>query len=170
MRRAKISWRMPRKCPHSVRVSRAAPRVPAHGMRHLRRWLPPPLPALMLVPHFLRMPLLKQTPAAAMVADALDAASRSRGTAPRAVSEYAAAGNTARVDKSVDINALDAQGHTALMLAIRRDDSAAVDTLLAQGADAAMKDADGTTPLQAATLRGQPAIIRSLQKALRTKR
>jgi len=63
-----------------------------------------------------------------------------------------------------DINARDATGRTALMLAILHGQTDAVSALLAYGADPNAADTHGTTPLQAARATGRPAIIAALQR------
>ena len=64
-----------------------------------------------------------------------------------------------------DIDARDANGRTALMLAVLRGEARAVDMLLASGADPNAADGSGTTPLQAAVAGNQPAIAAALQRA-----
>ncbi len=64
-----------------------------------------------------------------------------------------------------DIDARDENGRTALMLAVLRGESRAVDMLLASGADPNAADGRGTTPLQAAIAGNQPAIVAALQRA-----
>jgi ankyrin repeat protein len=63
------------------------------------------------------------------------------------------------------IDARDENGRTALMLAVLRGESRAVDMLLASGADPNAADGGGTTPLQAAIAGNQPAIVAALQRA-----
>jgi hypothetical protein len=72
---------------------------------------------------------------------------------------------TARLDAPHDIDARDARGRTALMLAILHGHASAVEVLLARGADPNAADTRGTTPLQSAVAGGQPAIISLLQHA-----
>jgi hypothetical protein len=62
-------------------------------------------------------------------------------------------------------DARDADGRTALMLAVLRGQSDAVDVLLANGADPNAADAHGTTPLQAAVAGHQPDIAAALERA-----
>jgi Ankyrin repeats (3 copies) len=62
-------------------------------------------------------------------------------------------------------DARDADGRTALMLAVLRGQSHAVDVLLANGADPNAADAHGTTPLQAAVAGHQPNIAAALERA-----
>jgi ankyrin repeat protein len=62
-------------------------------------------------------------------------------------------------------DARDAEGRTALMLAVLRGQSHAVEVLLANGADPNAADARGTTPLQAALAGHQQAIAATLQRA-----
>jgi hypothetical protein len=63
------------------------------------------------------------------------------------------------------IDARDDAGRTALMLATLRGQSAAVEVLLASGADPNAADTHGTTPLQAAVAGIQPAIAAALRRA-----
>jgi hypothetical protein len=63
------------------------------------------------------------------------------------------------------IDARDASGRTALMLATLHGRTEAVDVLLSAGADPNAADARGTTPLQAALARDQPAIAAALRRA-----
>jgi hypothetical protein len=62
-------------------------------------------------------------------------------------------------------DARDAEGRTALMLAVLRGQSQAVEVLLANGADPNAADARGTTPLQAALAGHQQTIAATLQRA-----
>lgn len=75
------------------------------------------------------------------------------------------AGLQALLDERVDIDARDAGGRTALMLATLHGRADAVDALLAHGADPNAADAQGTTPLQAAEAGDQPAIVAALRRA-----
>lgn len=65
----------------------------------------------------------------------------------------------------IDVDARDASGRTALMLAILQGHENAVDALLAAGADPNAADATGTSPLQAATASHRPAIVAALRRA-----
>ncbi len=67
--------------------------------------------------------------------------------------------------RQLAIDARDENGRTALMLAVLRGESRAVDMLLASGADPNAADGRGTTPLQAAVAGNQPAIVAALQRA-----
>jgi hypothetical protein len=67
-------------------------------------------------------------------------------------------------EKQADIAARDSAGRTALMLATLHGEADAVDALLAYGADPNAADADGTTPLQAATAGDRPAIAAALRR------
>jgi ankyrin repeat protein len=64
-----------------------------------------------------------------------------------------------------DIDARDAGGRTALMLAVLRDQREAVDLLLAAGADPNAADASGTKPLQAALAGAHAAIAVALEQS-----
>ena len=61
-----------------------------------------------------------------------------------------------------DLNARDALGRTALMLATLNGQADAVAALLAYGADPRLADAQGVTPLQAARAAGATAIVATL--------
>jgi hypothetical protein len=56
----------------------------------------------------------------------------------------------------------DAQGRTALALAVLRSDSRSVSLLLAHGADRHLPDRQGQTPLDAAIRLGDPAVLKAL--------
>ncbi len=62
-----------------------------------------------------------------------------------------------------DLNARDALGRTALMLAILNGHTDAVAVLLASGADPRVADAQGVTPLQAARAARATAIVAALE-------
>ncbi len=69
------------------------------------------------------------------------------------------------LEAAIDIDARDAAGRTALMLATLHGQTRAVDALLASGADPNAADAHGATPLQAALAGNEPAIIAALRRA-----
>jgi hypothetical protein len=71
----------------------------------------------------------------------------------------------ALLDKQPVIDARDAGGRTALMLATLHGRTEAVEALLSAGADPNVADAHGTTPLQAAVAGDQPAIAAALRRA-----
>ena len=71
----------------------------------------------------------------------------------------------ALLERQPAIDARDAGGRTALMLATLRGRAEAVDVLLSAGADPNVADARGTTPLQAALAGQQPAIAEALRRA-----
>jgi hypothetical protein len=65
----------------------------------------------------------------------------------------------------VPVDAPDARGRTALMLAALHGQAESIDVLLAHGADPNAADANGTTPLQAALTADQTAIVAALRRA-----
>jgi hypothetical protein len=71
----------------------------------------------------------------------------------------------ALLGKRPAIDARDAGGRTALMLATLHGRTEAVEALLTAGADPNAADAHGTTPLQAALAGDQPAIADALRRA-----
>jgi hypothetical protein len=71
----------------------------------------------------------------------------------------------ALLDKQTQVDARDAGGRTALMLATLQGQGEAVDVLLAHGADPNAADSQGTTPLQAANAGGRQSIATALQRA-----
>ena len=71
----------------------------------------------------------------------------------------------ALLDKQPAVDARDANGRTALMLATLQGRAKAVDMLLSAGADPNAADARGTTPLQAALAGNQSAIAAALRSA-----
>jgi ankyrin repeat protein len=66
---------------------------------------------------------------------------------------------------NVDVNALDAKGHRALILAIAYGHVDIVRVLLAHGANPNLPDAHGTTPLAAAHARGNFEILKALERS-----
>jgi ankyrin repeat protein len=81
----------------------------------------------------------------------------------------AAAGDLAAVNallgSSLDVNARDRSGRTALMLAILNGHADVVEALLARGADLNAVDSSGVRPLQMARAKGNAEIIDSLLRA-----
>ncbi len=71
----------------------------------------------------------------------------------------------ALLDKQTQVDARDAGGRTALMLATLQGQGEAVDVLLAHGADPNAADSQGTTPLHAANAAGRQSIATALQRA-----
>jgi hypothetical protein len=71
----------------------------------------------------------------------------------------------AALERQPVIDARDADGRTALMLAVLRGHGEAVDLLLAAGADPNATDAGDVTPLQAALDAGQTDIAASLRRS-----
>jgi uncharacterized protein len=66
---------------------------------------------------------------------------------------------------NVDVNALDAKGHRALILAIEYGHVEIVRTLLAHGANPKLADTHGATPQSAAHARGNFEILALLQRS-----
>ncbi len=64
-----------------------------------------------------------------------------------------------------NIDARDASGRTALMLAVLQGQKEAVNTLLAAGADPNAADTSGTTPLQVALANSRSAIAAALEQS-----
>jgi ankyrin repeat protein len=65
---------------------------------------------------------------------------------------------------NVDVNALDANGQTALILAIQHNHVDIVRALLTHGANPNTADSRGFTPLRAARTRGNLAILAALER------
>jgi ankyrin repeat protein len=90
------------------------------------------------------------------------------GADPDALRQAAAGGNLtalgAQLANASDIDARDAEGRTALMLATLNGRTDAVTFLLAHGADPRAADAHGTTPLQAAIAADEREIIAALKR------
>jgi len=86
---------------------------------------------------------------------------------PDALCEAAESGNMrdlkAALATNVDVNARDADGHTALILAIQHDHAAVVRELMVHGADPKIADSQGNTPSKAARIRGNSAILLALK-------
>jgi hypothetical protein len=113
-------------------------------------------------------PVARQRMAGSSAATSIATAARA-GVSPAAAFRHAAevgdlAALAALAEKQVDIDARDAAGRTALMLATLHGEADAVAALLAHGADPNAADADGTTPLQAATAGDHPAIAAALRR------
>jgi hypothetical protein len=89
--------------------------------------------------------------------------------APAALREAAQNGNVQRLEalltERIDIDARDASGRSALMLAVLHDRKDAVNSLLAAGADPNAADTSGTTPLEAAIAAARPEIAAALRRA-----
>jgi ankyrin repeat protein len=65
---------------------------------------------------------------------------------------------------NVDVNALDAHGQTALILAIQNNHVAIVRALLAHGANPNTANSRGYTPLRAARMSANLAILTALER------
>ena len=89
--------------------------------------------------------------------------------AATALREAAQSGNITRLNallaERIDIDARDANGRSALMLAVLHDQQQAVNSLLAAGADPNAADSTGTRPLQAAIVGARPEIVAALRRA-----
>jgi hypothetical protein len=87
---------------------------------------------------------------------------------PQALRQAAADGDLtslgAQLAAGGDIDARDADGRTALMLATLNGRTDAVSLLLAHGADPRAADAHGTTPMQAAVAAGERDIVTELRR------
>ncbi len=75
------------------------------------------------------------------------------------------AGVPTAMAEHADINATDAAGRTALMVAVVRNQADTVEDLLLRGADPNVADSYGKTPLEVAVENHQPAIIAALKRA-----
>ena len=69
----------------------------------------------------------------------------------------------AAIDSHVDVNSLSPSGQTALILAIQHNHVDAVRALLAHGANPNTPDTRGFTPMRAARLQYNSAILQALQ-------
>jgi hypothetical protein len=69
------------------------------------------------------------------------------------------------LEDRVSIEARDASGRTALMVAVLHGHGDIVDALLARGANPNAADAQGATPLQTAVATNQPAVAAALRRA-----
>lgn len=131
--------------PAAIKVASAAP--------------PPPQAVTQPVP----TPAVTQpvpTPASAPVA----AASKPSDALWRAAESGDLSGLQAALTGNVDVNSLDAKGHTALVLAIANGHVGIIRALLAHGANPNTPDSRGTTPLRAAYDRGNSDIVLLLQR------
>jgi hypothetical protein len=106
---------------------------------------------------------ISATPAAALAT-----AARDRGADLRRAAE---SGDTDTLNwlfsEHADLEAKDAEGRTALMLAVLQGHTASVTALLAQGANPRAEDAYGATPLSAALAGNNPAIAALLSRYVR---
>jgi hypothetical protein len=89
--------------------------------------------------------------------------------AAAALREAAQSGNVQRLEtllaEHIDIDARDANGRSALMLAVLHNQKEAVTSLLAAGADPNAADTAKTTPLAAAIAAARPEIATALRRA-----
>jgi hypothetical protein len=130
---------------------------------------PPPAERAAVIPRTEELSGLRQSPAAA----AAPRASLSRATSPAdpaaALREAAQRGDVPALRRLLaekpNIDARDARGRSALMLAVLQGHPEAVNTLLAAGADPNAADASGTTPLQAALAGARSAIAVALEQS-----
>ncbi|MGA2708401.1 MAG: ankyrin repeat domain-containing protein [Steroidobacteraceae bacterium] len=135
-----------------------------------------PLPADAEPPDVATAQRLAQAPAlvssremaAARAAPALAQAARQRSDVQglwQASESGDAIGLSSLLERPVDIDARDPQGRTALMLATLHARAAAVEVLLAHGADPNIPDTRGMTPLDVARSQNQAQIVTALQRA-----
>jgi hypothetical protein len=121
-------------------------------------------------------PLMAQAPAVASIrematsraAPARALAARQRGDAPglwQASESGDMIGLRAILERPVDIDVRDPLGRTALMLATLHARAAAVEALLAHGADPNIPDMRGKTPLDVARAQDQAQIVAALERA-----
>lgn len=106
--------------------------------------------------------------AASRAAPARALAARQRSDAPglwQASESGDMIGLRAILERPVDIDARDPLGRTALMLATLHARAAAVEALLAHGADPNIPDMRGKTPLDVARAQDQPQIVTALERA-----
>jgi ankyrin repeat protein len=95
-------------------------------------------------------------------------AARQRGDAPglwQASESGDMIGLRAILERPVDIDVRDPLGRTALMLATLHARAAAVEALLAHGADPNIPDMRGKTPLDVARAQDQAQIVAALERA-----
>jgi ankyrin repeat protein len=69
------------------------------------------------------------------------------------------------VEQKADVNAVQADGATAIQWAVYRDDLEMADVLIAAGANIRLANREGATPLYLASLHGSAAMIEKLLKA-----
>ena len=72
-------------------------------------------------------------------------------------------GLQAALASSPDVNALDAKGHSALVLAIQNNHLRVVQALMAHGANPNTPDARGYTPMRVARMRYNVEILNALE-------
>ncbi|WP_439520108.1 hypothetical protein [Hydrogenophaga sp.] len=140
--------------PAAKAVTPAAPEARTRSAEPVKP-SPPPAPA---------SPALRApgAPAPAAVQDHNADAMAERAPLPRAQARSEAQGTLAR---EVDVNAIDAQGRTALMRAALRGDAARVRRLLEAGADPARRDAAGRNAAELAREAGHAEVQAILEAA-----
>jgi DNA-directed RNA polymerase specialized sigma24 family protein len=136
---------------NSAPVAQSAP-VPAAAPQQAPAPTPPPV-------------AMAATPPAAAPAPATAGSSVPDDELYRAAQSGDRSGLQDALANNVDVNAFDAKGHTALILAIQHGQLDAVKTLLAHGANPNKADSKGTTPLGAAYSRGNFEILKAVQRA-----
>ncbi len=68
------------------------------------------------------------------------------------------------VQQKADVNAVQADGATAIQWAVYRDDLGMADVLIAAGANIKLANREGATPLYLASMRGSAPMIEKLLK------
>jgi RNA polymerase sigma factor (sigma-70 family) len=141
--------------PTGTKVASAAPPPPA-----VTQPAPTPVVAQPVPTPAVSQPVPTPAPAPAPVA----APSKPSDGLWRAAESGDISGLQAALTGNVDVNSLDAKGHTALIVAIMNGHVGIIRALLAHGANPNTPDSRGTTPLRAAYDRGNSDIVLLLQR------